>query len=179
MSTKGIILTSIAAIFVAVGFFTVSAFISYNNDEVALREQIEGQRKVIESTHDEMWKTINQVAQVSDEYKNAFDSIYTHIIDARYDKGDGTLMKWITESNPQFDSKLYQRVQDEIEIQRSVFNTAQKRMIDLIREHNTLCKTWPGSWFISNKSEIEYTVISSTKTKQVMTTGVDDDVNLY
>ena len=52
-------------------------------------------------------------------------------------------------------------------------------MLDLVREHKTLCTTYPGRWFISNTIEIEYTVISSTKSKVVMETGIDDDVKLF
>jgi hypothetical protein len=52
-------------------------------------------------------------------------------------------------------------------------------MLDIIREHSTLCNTYPGKWFISNKTEIEYTIVSSTKSKMVMDTGIDDGINLF
>jgi hypothetical protein len=66
-----------------------------------------------------------------------------------------------------------------IEILRSEFQRNQETMLDLVREHKTLCTTYPGRWFISNTQEIEYTVISSTKSKVVMETGIDDDVKLF
>jgi hypothetical protein len=88
-------------------------------------------------------------------------------------------MKWITEANPNFDTSLYKDVMDAIEGQRTIFSREQKKMLDIIREHSTLCKTYPGKWFISNTSEIEYTVVSSTKSKAAMETGIDDDTKLY
>ena len=55
-----------------------------------------------------MRKVLKQKAQVTDEYKSAFESIYPKLIEGRYSKGDGSLMKWIKESNPNFDVSLYQ-----------------------------------------------------------------------
>ena len=52
-------------------------------------------------------------------------------------------------------------------------------MLDVIREHNVLLTTVPSKWFISNTETIEYTVISSTRSKAVMETGLDDDVSLF
>ena len=167
-------------IIVALGVITtVGSYFNYNNQEVALREQAEAQRGKVEGVHDAMWKIISQKAQVSQEYREGFDSIYTHIISGRYSQGDGTLMKWIKEANPNFDSSLYKDVMDAIEVQRTQFMKAQERMIDIKRQHSTLCKTYPGCWFISNKSEIEYTVVSSSQSKEVMESGIDDNVKLF
>ena len=167
-------------IIVALGVITtVGSYFNYNNQEIALREQAEAQRGKVEGVHDAMWKIISQKAQVSQEYREGFDSIYTHIISGRYSQGDGTLMKWIKEANPNFDSSLYKDVMDAIEVQRTQFMKAQERMIDIKRQHTTLCKTYPGCWFISNKSEIEYTVVSSSQSKEVMESGIDDNVKLF
>ena len=178
-STKTII---ISALLIIAGFFVVSmigSYFTYNNQEVALREQAEAQRGKVEGVHDAMWKIISQKAQVSQEYRASFDSIYTHIISGRYSQGDGTMMKWIKEANPNFDASLYKDVMDAIEVQRTQFMKAQERMLDIKRQHSTLCKTYPSRWFISNTSEIEYTVISSSKSKEVMESGKDDDTKLY
>ena len=157
----------------------VGSYFTYNNQEIDLRQQCEAQRGKVEGVHDAMWKIISQKAQVSQEYRAGFDSIYTHIISGRYSQGDGSLMKWIQEANPNFDTSLYKDVMDAVEIQRTQFMKAQERMIDIKRQHSTLCKTYPGRWFISNTSEIEYTVVSSTRSKMTMETGTDDEVKLY
>ena len=155
-------------------------YFSYNNKEIALRAKAEAQVGKIEGVHDKMWKVIQQKAQVTTEYKDAFAEIYPDIISGRYSgEGDGSLMKWVTESNPNFDISLYTDLMQSIEILRSEFQRNQETMLDLVREHKTLCTTYPGRWFISNTLEIEYTVISSTKSKVVMETGIDDDVKLF
>jgi len=155
-------------------------YFSYNNKEIALRAKAEAQVGKIEGVHDKMWKVIQQKAQVTTEYKDAFAKIYPEIISGRYSgNGDGSLMKWVTESNPNFDTSLYTDLMQSIEILRSEFQRNQETMLDLVREHKTLCTTYPGRWFISNTMEIEYTVISSTKSKVVMETGIDDDVKMF
>ena len=164
---------------VVLGIASLSMYFSYNNEEVALRKQAEAQRCKVEGVFDTMWKTISQQAQVSNEYKDAFKEIYPDLIAGRYSQGDGSLMKWIQEANPEFDASLYKHLMQTIEVQRIQFQKSQERMLDLIREHETLCETYPSKWFISNKTPIEYTVISSTKSKMTMETGIDDDVELF
>ena len=88
-------------------------------------------------------------------------------------------MKWIQEANPNFDTSLYKDLTQSIEIQRTEFQKVQERMIDIKREHEVLLTTVPSKWFISNKTPIEYTIISSTRSKVVMETGLDDDVSLF
>lgn len=176
---KNIVLVAIACIIGIFAITMISSYFSYNNDEVALRTEAEAQRGKIEGTHDKMWKIIQQKAEVSNEYAQSFDSIYHHIMSDRYDAGDGTLMKWITEANPQFDTSLYKDLSQSIEVYRTEFQKSQERMLDIIREHSTLCNTYPGKWFISNTTPIEYTIVSSSRSKAVMTTGIDDDVKLY
>lgn len=173
---------TIIIIAVIIGLFVVSGvsmYFSYNNQEISLRNEAEAQRGKIEGVHDKMWKTISQQAQISEQYAASFDSIYNHIMSERYSSNDGSLMKWITEANPQFDSSLYKNIMESVEVLRTEFQKSQERMIDIIREHKDLCNKYPSKWFISNTSEIEYTVISSTKSKVIMDTGLDNDVNVF
>ena len=155
-------------------------YFSYNNKEIALRAKAEAQVGKIEGVHDKMWKVIQQKAQVTTEYKDAFAEIYPDIISGRYSgEGDGSLMKWVTESNPNFDTSLYTDLMQSIEILRSEFQRYQETMLDIVREHNVLINIFPNRLFITNKTPINYTVISSTKSKVVMETGIDDDVKLF
>lgn len=157
----------------------VSMYFSYNNTEIDLRKRAEAQRGKIEGVHDKMWKVIQQKAQVSTEYKDAFHEIYADIIGGRYNGENDPLLKVIHEANPQFDNSLYKDLMASIEVLRTEFQTAQEVMIDIIREHEVLISTYPSKWFIKNKTPIEYTIISSSRTKDVIETGIDDNVNLF
>ena len=157
----------------------VILYFHYNNLEIALRKECEAQNKNIENVHDTMWKIIQQKAQVSDQYREAFERIYPALVAGRYVNDKGGMMKWIQEDNPTFDTALYEDLMQAIEVQRTYFKTAQQRMLDLIRQRETLIESLPAKFFISNKSKIEYEVVSSSKTKQVMDARLDDDVDLF
>lgn len=177
MKNMGIIIgVVIAVLFILV---LTGMYFTYNNQEVSLRKEAEAQEKKIEAVYDKMWKVISQKAQVSSEYKDSFRDIYKDIIAGRYSNDSGTMMKWITEANPEFDASIYKDLMSTIEVLRTEFQHNQERMLDIIREHETLTHTYPGKWFISNKSPIEYEVISSTQSKEVMQTRMDDNVDLF
>lgn len=154
-------------------------YISYNNQEVRLRKEAEAQKGKVETVHDTMWKVIQQKAGVTEEYRDTFEKVFPEIIAGRYSQDNGTTMKWIQESNPEFDTALYKDLMQAIEVQRMYFNQAQTRMLDIIRQRETLLETIPASFFISNKSKIEYTIVSSTRTKGTMVTGIDDDIDIF
>ncbi len=163
---------------VAILLILLIMFFTYNNKEIYLRKEADAQRKKIESTHDKMWKVIKQKAEVSDKYRETFERVYPEIIAGRYSDGSSA-MKWIQEANPNFDTSLYNDLMQAIEIQRTHLHNAQTRMLDVIRERASLIESYPSRWFITNKSEIEYEVISSTKTHNVVETRVDDDVDVF
>lgn len=142
MKTKNIVMASILLVVAIVIGSLVATYFSYNNREIALRQQAEAQRGKIEGVHDKMWKIIQQKAQVTDEYKQTFEKIYPQLIAGRYQNDQGTMMKWIKESNPNFDVSLYRDLMQAIEIQRTEFQTSQERMLDIIREHETLTRTY-------------------------------------
>ena len=68
---------------------------------------------------------------------------------------------------------------ESIEVQRAYFASAQQRMLDIIRERETLLESMPSGWFIRNRMKIEYEVISSEKTQEVLRTRREDDVELF
>ena len=174
-------MSSTAIILIIAGFFAVlliGMYFSYNNKEIALRKESEAQKGKIESVHDTMWKIIKQKAQVSEKYKDAFEKIYPDLIRGRYANDQSSMMKWIQEQNPNFDTSLYRDLSQAIEIQRTIFSNAQQRMLDILRERETLIESMPAKFFISNMTRIDYEVISSTNTKTIMETRIDDDITL-
>ena len=48
-------------------------FFSYNNKEIALRKEAEAQRGKIKSVRDKVFKIIREKANVSTEYRKAFE----------------------------------------------------------------------------------------------------------
>lgn len=172
--------TLILIIFVLLGGIVgCSQYVSYNNDEVRLVNEFEAQEKKIEMVHDVCWKTIQSKAGIAKEYRASFDSIYSHIMDKRYSHNDGVLFNWIKESNPEFSMELYKDLSMTIEVQRKQFLSSQEKIVDIVREHNNMLDVIPGSWFLSGKKRLEYEVISSSYSKEVMQTRMDDKVDPF
>lgn len=157
----------------------ITAMFSYQNDEAKLVNEFKAQEQKIEAVHDQMWKVIRQKAGIAKEYSAQFDSIYTHIMDKRYSSNDGVLFNWIKESNPNFSPELYKELSVSIEVQRKQFLGAQEKTIDIVREQNNMLDIAPGKWFLSGRKRLKYEVISSTNTKHVMDTRLDDNIDLF
>lgn len=162
-----IIIAAVILLIVVIYFFSI------NNRETALRKEAEAQEKSITSVHDTMWKVIKEEASVSEKYRETFEKVYPELISGRY-KENSTSMKWIQESNPDFDTSLYRDLMQAIEAQRMYFQTSQTRMLDIIRERETLINSIPQKWFILNKEPIHYTVIASDHTNDIIKSRVDN-----
>lgn len=175
---KNLIITSvIVSLLLTFGLTYFLMSISYQNSEVKLRNTIEAQQEVCELHFDKMWKIIKQQAGVTSEYKEAFSEIYPQLISGRY-QGE-TLMKWIQESNPDFDVSLYKTLMVSIESQRESFFDSQKTLRDMKREHDNLISVIPGKWFLSNVDKIEVQLISSENTKAAYSIGEENDIELF
>ena len=177
MNLTKILILTVVGLALFLGIFWFVADITYNNKAIELYKACDAQNSNIENVHNEMWSILRDQAKVPASYAKSFDKIYTNMISGRYSKGDGTLMKWIQEANPNFSDKLYDKLMDNIEIQRTNFANQQKRMIDIKREYETYITKKPAKWFISkeNSKPFEYVVISSQDTKDVIKTRVDNN----
>jgi len=173
---KGVMaIIGIVVLVVGVGLFGYN--VSVDNRAVMLGNKFDKQLGLVEGFHDTMWKTIKQQANVTDKAKDAFKEIYTPLIEGRYSQGDGTLMKWVKEHNPEFGTEMYQKLMVSIESLRKQFFHVQSQVLATIQEHDNLRERFPSKVFC-NAEPLEYEVISSTRSKQVMKDGKDDDVSL-
>jgi hypothetical protein len=180
MKTSKIVTLSVIGAFVVLILIVLVAFFTISNNEIKLRNEVEAQKKNVEAVFDNTWKIIQQQAGVSDQYKDAFKDIYMGIMEERYDNArGGAVFSWITEQNPNFDTKLYANLQTAIEAQRTNFTREQKKLIDLQREHTTYLQVFPNSIFIGGRSKIKVTVITSAKTEEVYKTSQENDIELF
>lgn len=185
LNVKNLIIIGVVLFFSIIG---VVMYFSYNNTEIVKREQTTAQEDVCKANFDKMYKVINQVAQTAGQFamvsKDAFKEIYPSLMEGRYgNERGGALLSMVTESNPNYDMKavgeLYKNLQNVIEANREEYFVEQKKLIDLQREHSIYIKRTPARWFISNDKEIEITIITSEKTKEVYRTAEENDINLF
>ena len=171
---------AVAFVFVLIVVAGVSAeTISYRNAEIDLRNQIEAKQQECELIFDQVWKTISQQGQVTADYRDSFRNIFVDIMDARHKEGSGQLMNWIQEANPNFDPTLHAKLMNSIEEQRMVFTREQRELISLAREHKTMLQRFPSSLFLSGRSPVDITLVTSTRTKESFRTGTDDNVEVF
>jgi hypothetical protein len=170
---------------VAIGFFfavlvaaVVTSF-TYRNSELELRNRVEAKQQECEVIFDQVWKTISQQAQITQEYKDGFREVFLGMTEARYDGDSNSLMKFVGEANPNFDPKLYDRLMNTVEEQRAIFSREQKALISLARQHKTMLEKFPGSLFLAGRSPVEISLVTSTRTKNTFQTGKDDDVKVF
>ena len=147
--------------------------ISTSNSEIKLRNQADAQQESCKAYFDKMWKVLQQQAGVADEYKEAFKEIYPALMEGRYSNGQGKMMSWIQEHNPNFDASLYKRLMNSIEAQREGFFNEQKKLISLNNQHQNLLETFPSSVFVGSREPLDIQIITSSKTKSTYETGED------
>ena len=154
--------------------------IGLSNDEKRLVNKMEAQEQVIEAFFDKMWKILKQQAGVAENYKDSFRALYKDLMAGRYSgEGKGQMMLWIKEQNPQFDTKLFDKLMVSIEAQREGFFVEQKKIIAMVNEHKNMIEVFPSSIVVGDRPVFKYEVISSAVAKQVMETRQENDVDLF
>jgi hypothetical protein len=153
---------------------------TYSRKHVQLKNKAEAQQKVCEGHFDKMWKIIQQHAQVTDHYKDSFKEIYPVLMEGRYGNvRGGALMSWIKEDNPNLDAKVWMKMMNAIEAQRTSFFRDQQHLLDIKREHDDLRLQPPSKWFVDQSDEIKVVIITSAKTKAAYDSGQENDIDLF
>lgn len=163
---------SLVSVLAVAGITFVGMFFSYNNKHVEYHNQYEAQTGVVETRLDNMWKIISDKFSMSQEYAKDFKDV-AKTNATNFGQG-GEMWKWVQATYPQIDPSIYKEVMSTIESERKGLEIAQKRIIDIAREHNNLVMTFPSKWFISDKQTLEWVVISSKESKEIMVTRQDE-----
>ena len=173
------IIASLGITMLVLGSILLLMDIHYYNAHERLVADIKAQEQKIESNYDKMFKTIAQHAQVTKNYFSEFKEIYKGIMTGRYgDGGSKAMWQWLKEANPQAPPDLHLKLMNTIEASRMSFDREQQKLANMSAEDKKLFTTKPAKWFTSGEPR-EVTIISSTKTKNVMKTGVDDDIDVF
>jgi hypothetical protein len=151
------------------------------NEAAQLLNTITATEKLATGHHDNMWKKISQVVQVTKAERESLEKIMIGYADARTQRGDNApIMNWIKETVPQVDNSTFRNLQNIITGSRDSWMVTQTDLNDKIMQYNSVLQDYPKGWFLQKMGfEFkEYKVISSTRSREAMDTGVDDDVDL-
>ncbi len=160
------------------GFWGISLF----QQEQQLRNSVEAKLRDRDLVFDTMFKIIKQKAGITDKYKEDFRDIYPDLISGRYKSG-GSLAKFVTESNPEYDSSLLKDLMSSVEAERKNLLNKQQELNDVWLAHTDLVTVPPGSFvlgiFGKNARIAEVTFITSSITKETSETGEENDIKLF
>jgi hypothetical protein len=152
------------------------------NKEARLKNLVVAKQKDNTSEFDNMWKVIQQTAQVPEQKKEALKEIFNSYASARTGTGDGgSLMNWIKEAVPNVDVKVYDNLMNIIVSKRDAWTMRQKELIDIDREHNVMFDVFPSNIVLGifGRQKTVITIVTSSRTEKAFETGKDDDVELF
>lgn len=149
------------------------------NTETRLFQTGKAQQQVCEAFYSKMWQTLKEKGAVVSEYSEQNKEFVKELMEGRYSKGDGSLMKWITEQNPTFDASLYKDLMASIEGQRDGFFMEQAKLIDIDREHKTIRAVFPGKWVIGDRPDLGIVILKNVATQKAYETGTEETIELF
>ncbi len=176
---KKIIAFIVTGSILMLGVFAFVWWMGVKNDEVGLRNLYNKQEKSVDLCFDEMFKVLKTNANITDKAKDAFKEIYIPMIEGRYSKGDGSLMKWVTEQNPNFDQSMYTKLMNQVEAMRRTFKDEQDKLLSIKQEHDNLRMKFPSSIVVGSLPEFDLKLITSAEQKEVRKTGEENDFELF
>lgn len=111
-------LVCLAGTVLTLGSYTIGTL----NTEASQANEIEAKQLDNTNQYDNMWKQINQVAQVSQKDRESLAKLFTDYAQARSGTGDNqAVMKWVQEAIPNVDSRTMMNLQNIIVGTRNSF----------------------------------------------------------
>lgn len=103
---------------------------------VELEAAVSAQYQANQNKYDEMWKVIQETAQVPDKYKDDFKEVLDTEVPAKYGpNGSKALFQWFEDRDLKLPEGIYARVQDVIEGNRAEFRQNQDIILDQQRAY--------------------------------------------
>lgn len=154
--------------------------VSARNAEVSARNAFNNQQKVNESSFDKVWKVIQQQAGVAEAERNSFRETYSEIMtETRGVAGTGGLASFFSQAKIEISPELYSKLMTSIEAQRESFHRDQQHLLRLKQQHDDIRTRFPYSMFVGSRPELEVKIVTSSKTAEAFSSGVEDNVSVF
>lgn len=167
------ILIGVLGLLALITVSVVGSVIGVNNDCVTQEKGLKAQYDQNRNNYDSMFKKFKEAAAVPVMYTEDLKKVYDSSIQKRYgNQGSKAMFQWLKEHNPNFDSKLYVRLQQIIESGRNDFEANQKMLLDKKRAYETRLDVFPGGMVARTlgfpKVELnKFDIVTSAHTEQV------------
>lgn len=183
--SKGLIVLLGAVLIVLIGIGgTVSMYTSAHDTAVSYESNIKKYYDASESQLSTYTLTIQEKVQVADKYKDALKGTIEAYFKGREGVDQKFVMSQIQQQVPNLDPKIYQELMVTIEAGRAKFNNYQNMKIEQCTEYAKFRKGFWNSKILDANTfpgkDIEHlcTVVSDTRTKKAMDTGVQEVIKL-
>lgn len=138
------------------GIIYLGFTISYNREEEALREQIYTEINVADEEFCNIWFSITEDLNISDEYEEEFRKVLPFLLYGTSDEDDVVVTNWLENKSKRFYKSHYNTIRNSVEIYRIEFIKNQDALLAHIKEREELCNYYPGMFFICHKEKIYY-----------------------
>lgn len=149
-----VIIFLLALAMIPLGIIIRILSVHYNRKEIALREEAEAHRKILEGTYDRIWTTIKLRSNITEGYRRSFNRIYPELLDQSLNNEE--FINWILDCDPDFDPDEYMPLLESIAADREKFVNHQRCILSIIKEHRQLVSGKPAKWVIKDTSAINY-----------------------
>ena len=171
---------AIVVAFVALIAIVGLLWMTTSNAEIRYRNEFNAQVKANESEFDKVWKVIAQQVQVSQQERETFKKTYVEIMQSQQGiAGKGALASFFQQAQVPVSAELFSKLMTTLEAQRESFNRSQKKLVQIKLQHDNILQTFPGSIVVGGRPPLELVLVSSDKTKEIFSTGTDNDVELF
>lgn len=179
----------------------VGMYVSFYNTAVKLENATVAQYEQNQNNYDKFWKSISEMSQVPDKYKEDFKEVLLGNTEARYGEGGSkATFQWIQEHSVNFDSGMYTKLMTAIEAGRRDFENNQKILLDKQRRYRDHLQTVRGSLFSGSRfprqmsgpkaptedldgdgrlSVLDYPIVTSQRTKRAFAEGEDEPLQVF
>lgn len=144
--------------------------INTKNRAIDLKNQMVAQEKSNGNALSAVKTILSEKAGVTLESADQFLKLDTAVAKARYDQG-GALMKFITETNSNFNTALFEDLSREITAQFTQFKTVQDKLIELEKQLKNLKEFFPSSWFTGGVETPKVTIVLSAEAQADFASG--------
>ena len=184
MNGKIIALIGVVVVFGLMAIGSVSMYVDAHDRAVEFEGNIKKYYDASESQLSKYTLVIQEKVQVSDKYKDALKETIETYFKGREGVDQKFVMSQIQQQVPNLDPKIYQELMVTIESGRTQFNNLQKMKIDQCTDYSKFRKGFWNSKILDANTfpgeNIEHlcTVVSDTRTKKAMDTGIQEVIKL-
>ena len=175
---------SLFLLLIASGIWFVASYVNASNYANTAEQGIIAQHTQLKNISSNTSARVMEMLQIPKMYKDDLVEVVQATFEGRYGSdGSQAVMQWIQEQNINYDSSMYNRVQQSIEAGRNEFMAAQNRFIATKQAYITNTGYVVKGFFISmagypkiNLDEYNIIILSDTKNK--FDSGVDEVMQL-